>query len=143
MEQRFKGLWEKGKQQLLNDIKNTTQESLEKNSEYNGYYGLMKLVVKDILNHEEKRVSEDIATICFTNYRGTFFFVFAEYTYEPLSTQTYYTMVEYGSCSGCDTYLGIESDFGVGLINEEERAKQLLSLCLDLFQNIHAFKEII
>lgn len=79
------------------------------------------------------------------DYQGTLIFVIHMNSYQPNSDEYMFTYVEYGSCSGCDTLQGIQSED----IYDEENQKEIdgsvmydyMTLCKHLVDNFkHPFE---
>lgn len=66
-------------------------------------------------------------------YQGTLLYVIPQDTYQPSYWEYVATYVYYGSCSGCDTLLGIFS-YPDNLPNEDQ-VKDYVDLCLDILQH--------
>ena len=117
---------------------------------YDSYEQLVEIVLKYIINNGVENYHEldyneaiqidKLVPIDYGDYQGTLIFIFPEHTYQPTVDETYYTFVEYGSCSGCDTLQGILSSYGEP--PTEGEVKELMMLSLHLIQNIHCLKEI-
>ena len=117
--------WDLYKNELENYFKTTRQEK------YDSYEDLVKLVVEYFLpdyNFEKITVIDD------GDYSGTQIFIIPKDTYQPCIDEYLYTTNYYGSCSGCDTLLGI-SKYEEGLPNEEQ-VKDYMMLCLHLLQRL-------
>ena len=69
------------------------------------------------------------------DYQGTQIFITPLNTYQPSVEQYVYTNTYYGSCSGCDTLLGIIDFFSSKEIGESE-IKDLMQLALHLLQKM-------
>ena len=67
------------------------------------------------------------------DYQGTLLYIIPKKTYQPSYWEYVATYVYYGSCSGCDTLLGILS-YGEDLPNEVQ-VKEYAELCLDILQH--------
>ena len=132
-------LWERKEDWIREYI----SENLDEFNRYE-YQDLVAFLIENVLNDGERKFSwDDITRIDYGDYQGTLIFVFHEETYQPGTWETYYTSVEYGSCSGCDTLLGIQSYgfmSGNALEKAEIQIKDYMKLLLDLFQGIHRFK---
>ena len=105
------------------------------------YKNLLELVIKncfkDICYH-------DIKEIDFGEYQGTLIFVFHRDVYQPAAYETYYTSLFYGSCSCCDTLLGIidnvkYDDYDNPII-DEKLISDLMLICLHMVENINSFE---
>ena len=72
----------------------------------------------------------DIYTIDDGDCQGTLLYVFAEKVYQPSSRHYYWTEVEYGSCSHCDTLeQALEEEY-------EEALDMYMSITLHMLQKI-------
>ena len=117
--------WYLHKDELENYFRTTRQEK------YDSYEELVKLVVKYFLpdyNYKKITVIDD------GDYQGTQIFIIPKNTYQPCVTEYLYTNNYYGSCSGCDTLLGIsgyEDD-----LPTEKQVKDYMTLCLHLIQKL-------
>ena len=110
------------------------------------YEKLLKLVIEIIFNaddeHYWKKVdASEITKIDFGDYQGTLIFVYHEDTYQPSTHETFYTSVEYGSCSGCDTLLNILEWIDYKATLSESQVKDLMTLCLHMVENTYRFKD--
>lgn len=130
--------WDKNKDSLREYIKNNTMEK------YDEYEKLVKLVLELVINKDNDVYGETIdidklKEIDYGDYQGCLIYVFPADTYQPMASDTFYTTVDYGSCSGCDTLLSI-----TGYCTEEKpnenQINHLMQLCLNLVQNAHRFK---
>lgn len=65
------------------------------------------------------------------DYQGTLLFVIGANNYQPYVY--WYVMVDYGSCSGCDTLEGIRSD---GDPPNERQVKDYMTLALHVVQGL-------
>lgn len=129
MIKKFVEMFEKHKSELREVIANTEQ------SEYDEYKKLFALVIKTCFEGEYD--FEEITEIDYGDYQGTLILVFHEDKYHPTSSETFYTIIEYGSCSVCDTLLSI-SHYGSG-IPEKEQVDDYMKLCLEMVQEIKSF----
>lgn len=135
--------WDKNKYRLEEDIR--------KNLEiYNTgkYRFLVKKVVELILN-DENAIEEEwdvdkIVEIDHGEYQGILLYLIPRFVYLPSENDYLMTYVGYGSCSGCDTLLSIQSEFLVNdTLDEEEKqelhetaVKEYMQLCLHILQNM-------
>lgn len=134
--------WEKNKKKLEEYFSTHDQEEFAES-----YSSLLKRVIELILNDGDYSYSEgkqnkdfivnDITVIDYGDYQGTQIFVFPYNTYQPSVSETFYTSVYYGSCSGCDTLMAIAS----GGKPNKNQVKDFMTLSLNLIQNIKSFKE--
>jgi hypothetical protein len=144
MVDKFTKKWYENKDKLQHYFETNTINN------YDSYEQLVKTVLKYIINNGVENYYEldyeavqidKLVSIDYGDYQGTLIFIFPECTYQPSISETYYTFVDYGSCSGCDTLKGILTCFDdelptKGMVND------LMTLSLHLIQNIHCFKEI-
>lgn len=100
-----------------------------------GYEGIVKDVVRIISDPEEydDPDPERIHRIDDGDYQGTLVFVIAAKGYQPY--KYWYTVVSYGSCSGCDTFEGIRDDAA------DAAAKQYGDLALHVLQGLKKMGE--
>lgn len=133
--------WDKNKDSLRKYLEDAKYEDV------NTYEKLVKLVITHIINKDNDMYGETIKLsnlkeIDYGDYQGTLIYVFPADTYQPSANDTFYTSVYYGSCSGCDTLLGIVGYcFGEAEKFGKEQVDDLMELCLHLVQNIHRFKD--
>ena len=126
--------WNKNRERL--------EEVLSKDTKLNNceYEYLVKLVVDHILNDEdcgygEKWDSSEITVVDNGNYQGTQLFIIPAKTYQPSEYEYLMTYVSYGSCSGCDTLLGIQ-DWSDKEPPADTQLKDSMVLCKDLITNM-------
>lgn len=112
------------------------------------YDYLFRLVVRYILNGEENDLldnywdEKNITEIDNGDYQGTILFLVPQLTYQPDETEYLMTFVNYGSCSGCDTLLGIQSDWYYDPTDQkpqkpnERQVKDYMSLYRDLVSSM-------
>ena len=144
MVDKFTKKWYENKDKLQNYFETNTINN------YDSYEQLVKAVLKYIINdgmenyhkldYEAVQIDK-LVSIDYGDYQGTLIFIFPEYTYQPSISETYYTFVDYGSCSGCDTLKGILTCFDDELPTKA-MVNDLMTLSLHLIQNIHYFKEM-
>lgn len=76
-----------------------------------------------------------IVEINFGDYQGTLVYVIGSYGYQP--SDHYYVLVDYGSCSTCDTFQSIKyAYFEETQRPSEQQAKDYLTLALHIAQGI-------
>ena len=125
--------WEKHKGELEEYIRTHNQ------SEYDSYEQLTKLLFDIVINPEcdshyvEKFDTENIDVLDHSEWSGTKIMVLHRDAYEPDPDDYIYTYVYYGSCSGCDTLLGISrySDE----LPKEHQVQDYMTLLLHLLQH--------
>lgn len=99
------------------------------------YEELVKLLVEHITTDDYEDYALDpgrIHRIDDGDYQGTLVFVIAEKGYQPY--KYYYTMVSYGSCSGCDTLYSILSESYDEVT--EGQVEQMFTLALHMLQKL-------
>jgi hypothetical protein len=129
--------WNKNKNKLKEYFRNTRQE------EYDRYYKIVEKLIEIIINDDEeeyKRLDiEKIKQIDDGSYQGTEIYIIPRETYQPSIDDYVYTYAYYGSCSGCDTLLGIshyEEDKP-----SEKQVEGYMQLALHLLQHFHYLKD--
>lgn len=107
----------------------------------NSYESLLTKTFELVINPYLKSISswniysiEDIHTIDDGDYQGTYIFLIPKDIYQPISTDYLVTYVGYGSCSGCDTLLGIHNYDTEGLPSKEQ-VEEYMTLCLHMIQH--------
>lgn len=104
---------------------------------------LIQYVLNEGLNDDwdEIKINPDTLTeIDFGDYQGTLIYIFAQDTYQPSTNDTFYTSVEYGSCSGCDTLQAIQG-YCLEELPNEKQVEGYMKLSLDILQRINRFKD--
>lgn len=133
----FINKWDKNKNDLEKYIRENIQEKYA-----NSYEDLLKQVIRIVFNDGEERrpfVDDVIQTIDFGDYQGTLILSFSTHAYQPNENEIFYTVIEYGSCSGCDTLQNIcwcDSEKP-----NEEQVKDYMTLCLHMVRRIKCFGE--
>ena len=110
---------------------------------YDSYELILKKIIKYVLNDSERGYGttfnkDEIVNINYGDYQGTQILTFAKNTCQPDEDETFYTVIRYGSCSGCDTLLGI-LEYDWGKLPCEEQVKDLMTLALHMIQKIKCF----
>lgn len=104
------------------------------------YKRLVEMVVEYILNPADTWGESDefdknkITVIDNGDYQGTLIFMIPRDTYQPSINDYLLTYVAYGSCSGCDTLLGIQNWEDEPLT--EQQVSDFMTLCRHLVCNI-------
>jgi hypothetical protein len=127
--------------------KDALREALSNDTSLNScdYTYLVKMVVTHILNEGETlyghRFNVDrIVTIDDGSYQGCQLFVIPMDCYQPAPSEYLIASQYYGSCSGCDTLLGIQ-DYRDGGVPTEEQLSDYMTLCKDIVCSmVHPFK---
>lgn len=142
--------WDKNKTLLMNALQ--SEEIYNKLGNYT-YIDLVKLVVKYILNDgkaEEYYNADEwdeynITEVDNGDYQGTLLYLIPAKICRPCEKEYLVTFVDYGSCSGCDTLLSIQSCIPshVYCKSEEEFStmkrktiEDFMTLCLHLVQHM-------
>lgn len=73
---------------------------------------------------------DNITEIDNGDYQGTLLYLIPFDTYQPNEYEYFMTHTGYGSCSGCDTLLSLQS-----LDNKKDMIKELMLICKDLIAN--------
>lgn len=132
----FIDAWDKNSGKLRNYFENTKQEEYSQS-----YEDLFGVVIDKVINgYNDVGFYSDTRTIDYGDYQGTLILAFANSTYQPSENETFYTVVSYGSCSGCDTLQSISS-YDKGLPSKEQ-VDDYMTLCLHMIQNIKCFGDI-
>lgn len=125
--------WEKNKTEIESYIRT------HKQNEYAEYKDLVRLLFDVVINPEIKGADRnkydcnDIKEIDNGDYQGTLIFILHKNCYQPSITDYMYTYVDYGSCSGCDTLMGIQ-DYNLDKYPTENQIKDYTTLLLHLLQ---------
>lgn len=131
----FNKKWDKNKNKLEEYYRTNAQEK------YNTYKKIIKLIFEYVINDEDISFNtERIHEINDGSYQGTIIFIVPKDTYQPDLDDYVYTHNYYGSCSGCDTLLGISGYDDEELPNKEQ-IKDYMTLSLHLLQKMRYFKE--
>lgn len=138
--------WAENEQKLKEAI-----EKSENHIEWE-YDDLVRMVVTYILNKggDEEKVyganwSDNLAIIDDGDYQGTLIYLIHREVYQPSPDDYLITYVDYGSCPGCDTLEGIQSDYD----NKEKYPKpgqvmEYMTLCRDIVTHFkHPFDSYI
>ena len=131
MESNIINQWEKHKCELDFYFKT------HKMSEYDEYENIFMLVIKFILNGggNSMNISDKITVIDDGNWQGTQLFICHEDVYQPEMNNYYITDNYYGSCSGCDTLLGI-LEYDEDKYPSEQQVKKFMQLALNMVQEM-------
>ena len=130
----FVTAWDKHKDELREYIQ--THDMGEYADDYKDLVRILfeKVVnpeMEDSWDHDEFNL-DDLKVLDYGNYQGTQVFILHEDTYQPDIDDYVYTHVYYGSCSGCDTLLGITRYDDI--LPNEQQVEDLMTLCLHLLQ---------
>jgi len=127
--------WEENKHKLEEYFRTTPQ------SEYEEYETIVKKLFELCIPEANKYYSWDydkMTVIDDGDYQGTLIFVIPFDAYQPDIEQYGIVDTYYGSCSGCDTLLGI-SAYKTGLPSENQ-IEQYMTLALHLVQKLKTLK---
>lgn len=125
----FVEAWDERKDALRNYLKN------HKQSEYDSYSELVKLLFDIVINYSyenEKWDTGKIHVIDDGDYQGYELFIIPNSTYQPSPYEYVITYQYYGSCSGCDTLLGISKY--QECFPTDEQLDEYMTLMLHLLQ---------
>ena len=136
--------WESNKNNLRKKLECLNDAKIEDLS----YSHLVRYVIDEILNDGIKNsrfLSSKLKVVDYGDYQGTIIFIFTKNIYQPSLHETYYTFIEYGSCSGCDILINIICNyFDIKYVNQSAKHKclvnDLMILCLHIFQHINSFE---
>lgn len=131
--------WEKYKNELEEYFRNNMQK------EYATYQDIVELLFEIIINRDidddwDKFDTDNIIVIDDGDYQGTQIFILHQNSYQPSIEEYVYTNTYYGSCSGCDTLLGIQS-YDLEELPNEEQIKDYMFLSLHLLQRCNYMEE--
>ena len=70
------------------------------------------------------------------DYQGTLLFLIPCDTYQPSEYEYLLTYVGYGSCSGCDALMSIQSDGDYGEKLTNGQVRDIMCLCLNIIANM-------
>lgn len=135
MIQKYIDKFQKNKSKLYDYFAATPQ------SEYDTYKKLLIKTIEICIN-DSMEPEIDAAAITQINdgdYQGTLLYIIPLSTYQPAEWEYLTTYVNYGSCSGCDTLLGI-SCYDSDLPNKTQ-VKDYLTLCLHMVERMEWFRE--
>jgi hypothetical protein len=131
--------WDRYNHKLKDYFKKTRQD------EYNSYLALLTKTIEIIFpeyvdeNRDYRLDHTRITEIDYGQYQGTLMFVIANDNYQPNPGDHWYTSVDYGSCSGCDTLQRI-STYDDDLPTEEQ-IEGYWTVCLHMIQKLKRMEE--
>lgn len=123
-----------------NDNKENLREkvSRDKNLQNCDYSYLVRLVFEVIYNNHSNCIRpldvDHITKINNGDWQGTLLFLIPEDCYQPSESEYLMTYVWYGSCSGCDTLQGIQSE-NYDDLPTSKQVDEYMQLCLNIVQN--------
>jgi hypothetical protein len=112
-------------------IEKTYRDLLYKKDWYPDYFDLILIVLTEL--KDEKYFNSNLEKIHLINdgtHEGNLVFIISEDTYTPYNY--WYVLVDYGSCSGCDTLASIM----VSTNDIDNKVKGLMSLSLHIIQRL-------
>ena len=125
--------WDANKDKLSEYIASHKQEC------YNSYNEIVKMLFEQVINpymkaHYKATFDiEKVHEIDDGDYQGTLLYIIPYDTYQPSCWEYVATYVDYGSCSGCDTLLGISKYEGD--LPDADQVKDYVGLCLNILQH--------
>ena len=122
--------WEENKHKLEAYLRDNKQGI------YSSYEKLVKLIFSIVVTEANSYHNfdyENIVTIDHGDYQGTELFIIPTDAYQPEPKDYYFTHTYYGSCSGCDTLMGI-CDYEEDINPNEDQLKEYMTLCLHIVQ---------
>lgn len=99
-------------------------------------YGYLVKKTIDIILEGEDWDTKNISVIDNGDYQGTLLFVIPKKCYQPSEYEYLITYANYGSCSGCDTLLGIQNWHNELTPPTKGQVEAFMKLCEDLLCNI-------
>jgi len=136
MNQQIIKQWEERKHLLEGYFSTTVQ------SEYDSYRLIVKKILELVITKADSDCSWDFSKMTVIDdgdYQGTEIFIIPSTTYQPSVEDYLMTDTYYGSCSGCDTLLGI-CDYDDELPSESQ-VKEYMTLALHLVQKMKRLSE--
>lgn len=134
----FVDKWEKNKVNLETYFRNNKQ------SEYGTYSKIVKKIIELVINDSDNEFQnydfENLLVIDDGDYQGTQIFIAHKAVYQPDINDYIYTSNYYGSCSGCDTLLSIQS-WNDERLPSKSQIKDYMLLSLHIIQNFRKMEE--
>ena len=124
--------WDRYKDDLRAAYARAAYQDDEMNLELCSYQDIFKFTLKHL--HLDWFRLSDLTIVDYGDYQGTLIFIIPYDTYQPGANETYYTIVEYGSCSGCDLLQNIQIMTGADQINA------FMNLSLNMLQRLKTFE---
>ena len=130
--------WDARNHKVLDWIKELDMDDIE-------YMSLFDNTIKILFDRYDDEIDtidfarDEIVEIDHGSYQGDLIFIIHESGYQPDPSCYWWTSVSYGSCSGCDTLMGI-TNYESGKPNESQ-AKELWTLCLHMMQKMKKLEE--
>jgi len=113
--------------------------ALTKQEEYDDYEKLFAALFNYVINPylkskgKKEYVVDDITKIDNGNCQGTLLFLIPKGFYQPNYDDYVISYVWYGSCSGCDTLMGIHN-YITDVTPDDEQLSEYMQLCLNMLQ---------
>ena len=126
--------WEERKHLLEEWLTNNMPSSYE-----DIYKKLFGLVVTEPLDGYQEWDWNRYQCIDDGDYQGTQIFILCDSSYQPSLTCYIFTEVDYGSCSGCDTFESIRAIQFTEEPPNKEQVKQFMTLALHMVQETKTF----
>lgn len=131
--------WYRNRDKLKTYFETHTQEQYAEN-----YTDLLKTVIEVVINDPQKVLNVDgLIEHDSDDYQGDYIWLIPKVNAWPWVWDYMFCYIEYGSCSGCDTLLGIyqgyyetDGEFGDGKLPNPQRVRDYLYLSLQLLQNM-------
>lgn len=138
MIQKYVDKFQENKNRLSEYLKATPQ------NEYDTYKALLTKTIELCLQEDDDLSWESLDTKRITeiddgDYQGTLLYLIPHNTYQPTEYDYVTTYVDYGSCSGCDTLLGI-SNYSWDLPTDNQ-VNLYLTLCLHMVEHMEWFRD--
>ena len=132
MEKEIIERWEKGKENLR---KYLSTHIISGNCE--SYGDLVRVLIKECLNYPKnyKEISTNFVCVDDGHYQGTQLFILHYEIYQPDVAKYFIFDNDYGSCSGCDTLLGIIL-YSYDKVPNPNMVDGLMTLCLHMVQRM-------
>jgi hypothetical protein len=129
--------WDERKHLLEEWLKETQPSDYE-----DIYKKLFELVVTEPNSYNDSWNWERFKVIDDGHYQGNLIFILCNNAYQPNLDDYIFTEVDYGSCSGCDTFEHIR--YLAGWDNDkntDEQVKQYMTLALHMVQETKTFEQ--
>lgn len=139
----FTDKWEKNKNRLQKWFESIVLDRKVFEEYGFTYENIVRGIIIHVLNNhidteptnDIQSFSTNITVIDDGDYQGTQIFIIHRDCYQPDVSDYFYTHNYYGSCSGCDTLLGI-----MAIEDKKEQMKELMQLSLHLIQKFEQLK---
>jgi hypothetical protein len=125
--------WEEKKHLLKKSFEEKEPEDYE-----DIYKELFKIVITKTNSYNDEWDWDRYRCIDDGDYQGNYIFILCNDAYQPSLEDYIFTNVNYGSCSGCDTFQVIKYDYSEE--EKEEKIRQYMLLALNILQETKTFK---